>query len=133
MYHTEPSPKGRTKNGMTLLEMVLVFSIIALGFIPLLQAVSIGISASAQASDTYTAIQLAQQKMETLLGQSYASISDSTEAAGTIPGFPLFARAVNYGVVDSPQDTLRDITVTVSWTKGRTTGAFEVETLRTNL
>ena len=54
------------RTGFTLLEMILVLVVITIALFPLIESFSSGIRASKSVSDTNTAIELAQQKMEQL-------------------------------------------------------------------
>ncbi len=104
-----------TRRGFTLIEMILVLVVITIALFPLVESFSSGIRASKVASDTNTAIELAQQKMEQLQSVPFASLSNSSEALGTIAGYPYFSREA---VVTEPVTNLKEATVNVYWKSG---------------
>ena len=117
------------KKGFTLLEMVLVLAVISLGFLPLVLLFSSGVTASSDVSRTNQAISLVQQKMEAIKNLSFTDVVTSSEAQGTINGFPLFSRSVD---VNEDITNLKQVTVRVSWPMATGFSSFEAATLIAN-
>lgn len=110
--------------------MLLVLTILSLGFFPLIQLFSSGILASSNASYTLKAIALSQQKIEQLKNSSYANIANSYEQNGSISSFPICSRSVS---VNEISPNLKDIDVIVSWESGGgRTDFFELKTYIAN-
>lgn len=66
------------KNGFTLIELIVAFSIIGIAFISLIQAFPYGLSISKEAENKAIASYLAQQKIEELLSLGYNNINIGT-------------------------------------------------------
>ncbi|MFA5103773.1 MAG: type II secretion system protein [Candidatus Margulisiibacteriota bacterium] len=111
------------RRGFTLIEMILVLVVITIALFPLIESFSSGIRGSKIASDTNTAIELAQQKMEQLQSIPFASLSNSSEALGTIAGFAFFSREAT---VTEPLTNLKEVTVNVYWKSGIGTDQFGI-------
>lgn len=117
------------RSGFTLLEMILVLVVITIALFPLIESFSSGIRASKTASDTNTAIELAQQKMEQLQSVPFASLSSSSEALGTIAEYPTFSREA---IVTEPSTNLKEVTVNVYWRSGISTDQFGISSYFVN-
>lgn len=117
------------RNGFTLLEMLLVLVVITVALFPLIESFSSGIRASKTASDTNTAIELAQQKMEQLQSVPFTSLSTSSEAMGTITGYAGFSREA---IVADTATNLKKVTVNVYWRSGTGTDNFSVDSYFVN-
>jgi len=123
---------GQTsKAGFTLLEMILVLAVLSLGFIPLINLFSNGVTASSDATNSSIAVQLAQQKMEQIKALQYADMETTSEAYGQISGYPAFSRAAAV-VTEGGSAALSRVTVSVEWTSGSTVNNYVIETLVTD-
>ncbi len=111
------------RRGFTLIEMILVLVVITIALFPLIEAFSAGIRASKLASDANTAIELAQQKMEQMQSVPYALIASTSEAMGSISGYPNFSREA---VVTEPLTNLKEVAVNVYWRSGIGTDVFGI-------
>ena len=117
------------RRGFTLIEMILVLVVITVALFPLVQSFSAGIRGGKAASDADTAISLARQKMELMRSVPFALIQPTSEAAGSIAGFPGFSREA---VVENTAVNLKEVTVNVYWREGADTGVFGVSSYFAN-
>ncbi len=99
-----------TKDGFTLLEVLLTIILMVTGSLFLLQALATGLFAGGENETELIAVNLAQEKMEELRNNNYANIVNEAKAA--VPGFPVFQREV---AVTIPQAGLKQATVNVYW------------------
>jgi len=97
-------------NGFTLLEVLLTILLMVVGFVLLLQALATGLFAGGENENDLVAINLAQEKMESLRNTVYTSIANETKAV--VSGFPAFQREA---VVTTPQSGLKQVTINVYW------------------
>lgn len=111
--------------GFSLIEMILVLAILALGFFPMIQLFSSGITASSSTGKKTTGMQLSQQKMENIKGLQYSGLVNSSEAKGTISGFADYSRVTS--VEENPVN-LKKVIVTTYWGTGSKTASFELST-----
>jgi len=122
--------------GFTLIESVLVLSLISFGLLGILTLFQKNISRSGDREFLLEATTLAQDKMETLIAAKkynlYASITSTNYPAApedlTSVGFPGFSRTTTIQEVSKTDFTItqagsgyKKITVTVSWTGGLVT------------
>ena len=98
------------KRGLTLLELLLVLGLLALVFFPLLSLLSSGLTASSEIEGTSTALQLAQEKMESIKNLAFASIV--SEDRSDVPDLPGYQREV---IVNNLNATLIEVSVRVYW------------------
>ena len=117
------------KTGFSLAEMVIVLIFVTAGFLPLMLLFSNGIVTSSNTSKSLEAVQLAQQTMEQLKNISWSNIVNSSEASGTIFGYPSFTRSVSAA---EPNTNLKDVVVTVSWQTGAVSDSLSLETYFAN-
>ncbi|MEK7376328.1 MAG: hypothetical protein AABZ57_04075 [Candidatus Margulisiibacteriota bacterium] len=117
------------KEGFSLAEMVIVLIFVAAGFFPLMLLFSNGIVTSSNTSKSSEALQLAQQTMEQLKNISWSNIVSSSEASGTISGYPTFSRSVS---TTESNTNLKDVVVTVSWRTGALSDSLSLETYFAN-
>ena len=99
-----------TNKAFTLLEVTLTVLLMTIGFIILLEALGIGLFAGGENETELAAINLAQERVETLRDLSYASIAN--EAKAVVSGYSQFNREV---LVTTPQTGLKQVTVSVYW------------------
>ena len=117
------------KAGFSLAEMVIVLIFITAGFLPLMLLFSNGIVTSSNTTKASQALQLAQQTIEQLKNISWSDIVDSSEATGTITGYPTFSRSVSAA---ESSTNLKDVVVTVSWYTGIVSDSLSLETYFAN-
>lgn len=101
----------RSKNGFTLLEVLLAVVLMVTGSAFLLQAIGTGLSSGGVNESELIAFNLAAERMESLENTVYASIA--SEAKAVVTGFPYFQRQVD---VTTPVTNLKQITITTYWT-----------------
>ena len=116
-------------NGFTLLEVMLVIIMLLMVFIPLLQMLATGMTASEEVKSTNMAVMLAQKKIEEIRNvPSWASITGESLTALS-PTYPAYSRQVN--VTDL--GNLKDVRVTVLWgTGGQKADSISIETYLSN-
>ena len=95
--------------GMTLLEVLIATVIFTVGVVAILSAFQTGMFASAEVENVDLALNLAQERMESIKGIGYAFTGD---AKGPVSGFPAFQRQAAVTVL---QPNLKQIDVTVYW------------------
>jgi len=117
--------------GITLIEIIIAVSILAIGIIGVLQAFPSGLHLAKSSQMTTVASQLAQAKMEETLSKSYqgVSVGTITENYGDIANFTAYQRVLtincvrvsdlsviscDYDLVNDPYP-MKKIEVTVSW------------------
>ena len=115
--------------GFSLAEMIIVLGFVVIGFLPLLLLFSDGIVFSENTSKSSAAVLLAQQKLEQLKLVSWAGIAASSEAYGSITGYPSFQRAVS---VSEAMTNLKAVTVSVSWQTSGVSDSLSLETYFAN-
>ena len=96
--------------GFTLLEVLLAVLLVAVGFVALSQAFSLGLFASGNNESLLVGTHLAQEKMEEIRNKSYANVTNETRTA--VSGFSAFDREV---VVSTPSANLKQVNVSVYW------------------
>lgn len=126
----------KNRRGFTLIESVLVLSLISFGLLGILTLFQKNISRSGDREFLLEATTLAQDKMETLIAAKkynlYASITSANYPATpedlTSVGFAGFSRTTTIQEVSNTDFTTaqvdsgyKKITVTVSWTGGSVT------------
>lgn len=100
------------EKGFTLLEVMLTIILVVVGFVSLMQAFSIGLSAGEEEAE-FTAIHLAQERMEDLRNRSYVNVIEETE--NPVPEFSGFIRTVTVSTAFPLPAGLKEVTTTVSW------------------
>ena len=103
-----------TKNGFSLLEVMLAVLLFGTGLVFILQVVSTGLFVGGQNESTVIAANLAQEKIEELRNATYAALASETPAV-VVSGFSDFTREVLVGDSTPPQTGLKEITVNVNW------------------
>jgi len=99
--------------GFTLLEVMLVIILLVAVLFPLLQVLSSGLLASSETKDTNNALVLAQQKIESLVNSSFASIA--SEDLTSVSTGSAYSRQV---FVTDTAANLKDVKVMVYWRTG---------------
>lgn len=96
--------------GFTLIEILIVIALFSAGAVALLQVFSMCLYAGGENENTIVATALAQEKMEEIRNEPYASVSD--EARAQLPDYTFFEREV---LVTTPIPNLKQVTVNVYW------------------
>ncbi len=99
------------RRAFTLLEVLLAAIVLTVGSVVLLQVISIGLFSGGINETELVALNLAQEKIESIRNTAYANIAN--EAKAVVSGFPAFQREV---VVTTPQADLKQVTVNVYYT-----------------
>ena len=115
------------KNGFTVVEVIAAITIFALAMIAVLEVMPKAIQTSREAKETSVATDLAQEKIEEYLAQSYDDIDTGTveprAAVDTDPAsqFHTYNRTVVVNLLDANMNNtntdvgLKKISVTVDW------------------
>ncbi len=111
------------RQGVSLLEMLMVMAFIGIGFLSILQLLVANLAAENIIEDSYVAMNIASGKMEQLLNTNFASIVSETTVEVT--DFPGFYQSVNVATVES---SLKQIKVRVAWKDD----AYILDTLKSN-
>ena len=92
------------------MEVLLTIILITAGFAGLMEVFSRGLFAGDENETEFSAVTLAQEKMECIRNTAFSSIVN--EAKAPVPGFPVFRREV---VVTTPRTNLKQVAVNVYW------------------
>ena len=123
--------KAKFVRGITLIEIIIAVSILAIGIVGVLQAFPSGLHLAKSSQMSTVASQLAQAKIEEEISKSYygASIGTMTENYGEIANFTAYKRVTeinclrpsdlsvencDYDLVNDPYP-MKKIEVTVYW------------------
>lgn len=102
-----------TSRGFTLLEIMVALTIMVVALLGLLRVMTMGLKGSKRAEEMTIATMLAQRKIEdTRTGYPEIGTTDDTFAS------PDNNYDWEINVIDGPTDTVREVTVTVSWPHG---------------
>lgn len=109
----------RSEYGFSLPEILVTMVVLSVGLLAM-AAVTTGVMKSnVLSSRMTTATALAQEKMEEVRNQDFASLCKHagvvTEEYGSITRFPLFKRIVSIEEIGTPLDKIKEVTVTVYW------------------
>lgn len=112
-----------TKQGFTLLEVIIATVIFTIGAVAIIWALNSGIYATADVENVDLALNIAQAKMEEIKNIAFGSLADSVPTADA--NFSRFSTTVNVAEGQSP----KQVDVTINWNvKGGLTG-FTLTTL----
>lgn len=114
-----------TKNGVTLIELIVALVLLTGGSTVLIHMLSVGMFADSNVEQSIIAVNLANEKMEEIRNTAFASISASTETGSSI-GFSVFDNRVV--TVTSTQADLKDVKVEMQWTQKGGQQSVAVET-----
>ncbi len=108
-----------SKDGFTLLEVMLTVVLFGTGLAALLQVASTGLFAGGENETELVAISLAQEKAEEIRNKSFSGMAIASEAKAVMASpFQKFKRSVDVAN-DTPVTDMERVTVTVYWdTKG---------------
>jgi prepilin-type N-terminal cleavage/methylation domain-containing protein len=102
----------RHQKGFTLFELILAITLISLGVMAVISAISSGVVADSTLDGQVTALKLAQEEIETAKNTTYSNLSSLDGSSSMSPNFPDYTRIV---VVTIPTTGLTQVTVTVGW------------------
>ena len=98
----------RSRNGFTLLEIIITIVILSVGLLVLSQAFSTGMLASTDAENVDLALNIAQAEMEEIRNTSFSGIGSSEPTSD--PNFPNFTTTVTVTGTDP-----KEVNVSVAW------------------
>ncbi|MEW5948772.1 MAG: type IV pilus modification protein PilV [Thermodesulfobacteriota bacterium] len=104
----------QNKKGFTLIEVLIAILVLAIGLLSLATLASTVMNGNAFSNEMTTATTLAQEKLEDIQGQGYASASSSSENYSSITGYGAYKRVTTVAA-DTPATGMKTVTVTVSW------------------
>ena len=116
----------RTRDGFSLLEIMIALLIFTVGVIAIIWAFSAGMSATGDIENIDLALNIAQAKMEEIKNTPFASLADSGPT--TDSHFSNFNTAVNVGEGQNPMP----VDVTVAWNVLRGQANITLNTLVAN-
>jgi prepilin-type N-terminal cleavage/methylation domain-containing protein len=145
----KPDMNKRSERGFSLIELMVVIFILAVGLTSVASLFIVGLVSSRQAERMSAAMYEAQRQMERMRSVGFANcVVDAdvfTEAAGysiiqensdktgqvgfEVPGLPNGEGTIDIAYYDSGAGiypNLKDVTVTITWTGGRPTGGQTV-------
>lgn len=114
-----------TKNGVTLIELVVALVLLTGGSTVLIHMMSVGMFADSNLEQSIVAVNLANEKMEEIRNTAFASISSGTETGASI-GFSVFDNRVV--TVTNTASDLKDVKVEMQWTQKGGQQSVAVET-----
>lgn len=119
---------NKTRNGFTLVEVMIVLILLVAAFFPLLQMFSSGLLVSNEVKGTNTAIIIGQKKLETIKNLPYSSITN--EAKTVVASYPAYSTRV---IVNQTSTNIKDVQIVVYWYigEGHET-SVSIETLISN-
>lgn len=104
---------SKSRNGFTLIEMLLVMLFIGTAFLSILQVFIASMSAEKDLNHTYIAMNLANEKMEEFYNSGFDFISG--EATAEVSSYPGYWRSTG---VSSIESRLKQLEVVVTWESG---------------
>lgn len=137
--HDAPTlSKRRAAQGFTIVEVMMASVILVVGFIGMIQAVTIGSEMLATARRQTLAAQILNHEMEKLRLASWSTLSALADSAAATYDSDqqslddaIAASGVTFNLardVSAPTTDLVEVTLTVTWTKGGTTTAASTPT-----
>ncbi|MCX5725691.1 MAG: hypothetical protein NT030_00660 [Candidatus Saganbacteria bacterium] len=117
-----PKSKG---GGFTLLEVLIIITILMIFFIPVLSLLSSGLIFSREADETLTAMSLASGKIEELNRTDFDYVQ--SEPKGPVYLYPKYSREVIAGTLET---SLKDLEVTVYWILNGQETSLSLKTLK---
>ena len=103
--------KLNKETGFTLIEILLAITLLAIVIIPMLSFFGNSVKMTNYVDTREKALYLAQQTIETLKAAEFEDVN-SYNSTVSETGYQDFYKQV---VVTSPEENLKDITVTISW------------------
>ncbi len=104
----------KTQRGFTLIEILIAMSILSIGFLGA-SSLTVGImKGNYHAKSTTTAIVLAQDRLERVVGAGYVSAVSNTEGYNSIPGYAAYRRDTTVSF-NTPLVGMKTINVQVFW------------------
>ncbi|MCL6450767.1 MAG: prepilin-type N-terminal cleavage/methylation domain-containing protein [Acetobacteraceae bacterium] len=124
------APWARGQQGFTYLEMLVAVALLAITFVPLLGLLTAGLYANYHARYMTVAVELAQARIDQLRAQGFDAITDVPRGPAD-PG-PPFEGLSGYEwevEVEPLGDDLKDVTVTVFWSRPKSVSHVQLRTL----
>lgn len=116
------------RGGFTLLELLVAMSLLAMGLVAVLEAISKGLTAARTLQDYHLAVQLARMQMNhTLTLPALPYGVEEGDFGELYPGFRWRTEVEALGT--GGQDDLARVVVIVSWQQGGIERAYRLETL----
>jgi len=104
----------KIQKGFTLIEILIAMSILSIGFLGA-SSLTVGIiKGNYHAKSTTTAIVLAQDKLEQVVGAGYPAAVTATEGYNSISGYSAYRRDTTVSV-NTPVADMKTINVEVFW------------------
>ena len=130
------SPASRTQSGFSLIDVMMGSMMLVVGVMGMIQAVAIGSEMLATARRQTLAAQIINHEIEELRFVGWSTISGLSTSATTITIDSQFTSAmaatgVTYTLtrtVSTVVTNMREVTFTITWTKGGTTAAASTPT-----
>ncbi|EFK05976.1 putative type IV pilus modification protein PilV [delta proteobacterium NaphS2] len=111
--HPEKQRLGLGTKGFTLIELLVAIVVLSVGLLGMATLTGSIIKANKLSDDLTTATTLAEDKLEDLRADGYASAVSETKAACASP-FSEYQREVTVSN-DTPATDMKEVTVTVYW------------------
>lgn len=106
----------RNARGFSAIEVLVALTITAVALLAIIGMFPSAYSNVDRSGDDTVALTLAQQRIELLKNQPYASVAAATESS--IPGYAGYTRTTTIGV-DTPISGIKQVTVQVDSPEGR--------------
>ncbi len=110
--------KRNRENGFSAIEVLIAMSILAVALLAIASMFPTAYTNVDRSGEETMAATLAQQRIEWLRNQSYASLVNGTTPETNIPGYALYTRTTVVQV-DTPLTGLKQVTVTATTPSGR--------------
>lgn len=124
-YNSGKNHQKLKDGGFTLLEILIIITILMIFFIPVLSLLSSGLIFSRESDETLTAMSLASGKTEELNRTDFDSVQN--EPKGPVYLYPKYSQEV---IVGTPEASLKDIEVIVYWTLNGQETSLSLKTLK---
>lgn len=114
----------KSQRGFSALEMLMVIAFVSIAFLAALRLLSGTVISSGELEGSVVAQNLANQKMEELMSQSFTSLT--SEARTAFGDFPAYEYMVAVGVIDVH---LKDVSVSIYWNVAGDEMTYTIDTI----